>query len=118
MPDLDLMEFRALSGRQLQVLSALEVDIYQRRRYPALAVQADAGAVPVAAGTEASAQRLWPGSESKLALAVARAAGKSDGEQFAAYWLALGETLPDLEQLRASAKRALWVRLRQRLAQG
>ncbi len=112
MLDLQNRPHHPLSATQAQVLAALEVDVYRRRVLPIIAHDSAA----TAAATSALA---WADQDSALARALAQAAGFADVVQWSGHWLALGETLPELAQLRADpgAKRSFWRRLRQRIAQ-
>lgn len=114
MVDLERAPRRPLSVSQAQVLAALEVDVYQRRRMPALAQAEDALAV-----AEAVVPITWLESQSRLALALARAVGVDAVAGFCALWTGAGQALPDLARLRSdpAAKRALWRQLRQLLRQ-
>lgn len=91
---------RPLGAGQRQALAVMGVDVYQRRRLPA---------APAPAGT---APEDWLADA--LARAIARAAGHADAGEWSRQWLARGQSLPDLGELRAkpSAKRALWRLLR------
>jgi hypothetical protein len=111
MLELEELPHRPLSVAQTQVLAALEIDIYRRRVLP-ITVSADETAAA------ASPTIAWADRDSALARALAQAAGAADVAQWSAHWLALGETLPDLAQLRAeaAAKRSFWRRLRRRMA--
>ncbi|MGE4071496.1 MAG: hypothetical protein AB7E72_10005 [Lysobacterales bacterium] len=112
MLELEDLPHRPLSAVQAQVLAALEVDVYRRRVLPISAHDS--------AATAAAASALaWADQDSVLARALAQAAGFADVTQWCGHWLALGEALPDLAQLRADpgAKRSFWRRLRQRMAQ-
>lgn len=89
---------RALSAQQRRVLALMEIDVYQLRTQP---VQAS--------GT-------CPPADDPLARAIARAAGHATVADWCAAWLAAGQALPDLTELRAlpAAKRSLWQRMRGR----
>lgn len=114
MVDLERAPCRPLSASQAAVLAAMEVDVYQRRRMPALAQAEDTLAV-----AEAVVPANWLESESRLALALARATGVGAVVGFCALWAGTGLALPDLARLRSdpAGKRALWRQLRQLLRQ-
>lgn len=107
MSTLEQLPFHALTPRQQAVLAAMDVDLYQRRRLPPVAL---------ADGTLAA---VWSPDDGRtpLAGALARAAGTVDVAQWCREWQAAGLSLPDLAQLRASpaAKRSFWRLLRARL---
>ena len=107
MLDLEQLPFRALTTGQRSALTAMEVDLYQRRQLPGASARAAA-----AAPTWSDAQVASP-----LARAVARAAGSADVAQWCTDWQAAGLRLPDLAELRAlpAAKRQFWRLLRARL---
>lgn len=100
MGTLDLHPHRPLGVAQRRALSAMGVEVYVRRRLPA---------APAVAG---SAPEDWL--QDALAQAIARAAGHVDTGEWSRQWLARGQPLPDLAELRArpAAKRALWRLLR------
>lgn len=106
MLDLEQLPFRALTAGQRSVLSAMEVDLYQRRQLPRATASSSSSTV-----TWSDAQATSP-----LARALARAAGTTDVAQWCIDWQADGLRLPDLAELRAlpAAKRALWRLLRAR----
>ncbi len=91
---------RPLGAAPRVALAVMGVDVYVRRRLPT---------APAVAG---SAPEGWL--QDTLAQAIARAAGQADAREWSRQWLARGEPLPDLAELRArpAAKRALWQLLR------
>ena len=91
-----------LTASQRRALVAMDVQVYVRRQAPPTAKR-------VGTWSADDAQSL-------LALALARAAGSIDVSEFCVAWVAQGQALPKLEQLRreAGAKRALWRLLRGR----
>ena len=111
MLDLEHLPHRPLSATQAQVLAAMEIDVYRRRVLPN-----DANTIESALASPAIA---WAGQDSALARALAQAAGVPDVARWIAQWHALGESLPDLQQMRTvpPEKRSFWRRLRQRLAE-